>query len=262
MLKKTVCAILIAVSMLSFCACTGSVDSLELKKENIPVDYTAVYAISADTLNYENVYTVALDNAELKISSLAEMPYEETDTDTGKKTKIGTQSIKAEARLNYSDNVGVPIYSFQEFTNSAEESQYNSLTFEHDSALKSGIIKTRKYSESDDNGFSEKVYSVKLAKQYFDKDALPFIIASFPESGTALISSGNRDRLQTVYFEFEGIEDVTAADGESFSCKRILLRPNTEFTSSKAYIWVDAESGIPVKIETEASAMLLKSVKK
>lgn len=262
MLKRFVCTILIAVCTLSFCACTGSVDSVDLKKESIPVSYTAVYAVSTESFNYENEYTVSVENGELLISSLAEMPYEEKDQATGEQVKVGTQSIKTEQRLGYNENLCVPIYSFQEFVNSAKENQYMSFTFEHDRALKSGIIKTRKYSESGDNGFDEKIYSVKLAEQYFDKDALPFIIAAFPESGTTLISSGNRDRLQTVHFEFEGTEEIQTASGENVLCKKIILRPNTVFTSSKAYIWVTAENGIPVKIESGTSVMLIKSVRK
>lgn len=262
MLKRFICIVLVAVCTLSFCACATHVDSIDLKKESIPVNYTAVYAVSTETVNYENEYTVSVENGELFISSLAEMPYKENDENTGKPVKVGTQSIKAEQRLGYDKDLCVPIYSFQEFENSAKENQYMSFTFEHDRTINSGIIKTRKYSESADNKFDEKVYSVKLAQQYFDKDALPFIAAAFPESGTTLISSGNRDRLQTVYFAFEGTEEIQTASGENVLCKKILLRPNTSFTSSKAYIWVDAENGIPVKVESGTSVMLIKSVEK
>lgn len=258
MLKKYISAVLIASCALSLCACTGNAAPLSLEKANIPVNYSAVYSVSSETVTYENKYSISAENGELIISSLAEMPYEEKDEKTGEPVKVGTQSIKAEQRIGYGESLCVPTYSFQEFVNSAKKNQYTSLTFEHDKDIKSGIIKTRKYSESD-NGYTEKVYSVKLADQYFDKDSLPFIIAAFPKSGATLISSGNRDRLQTVYFEFDGTEEIKTAGDESILCKRILLRPNTVFTSSKAYIWVDAQSGIPVKVESGTTIMLLKN---
>lgn len=263
-MKKFISLSLIALTAFSATACTSSVSVLELDKSKVLTDYSAVYHVKNESnlIEYDNKYTVTVADGIMNISSVAQLPYTQKD-DNGEETVLGTQKITTEQKIIYTDTLnatfGMPVSAFQEFTNSAKANQYTSFTFEHDHALSSGIIKTKKYSDSEDSGYSEKIYSVKLAKQYFDKDSLPFIMSSFPLSGgVILLSSGNRDRLQAVKYELETTE-VISTDAGDFTCNKFLLRPNTSFTSSKAYMWIDTESGLPVKVENASSTMILAS---
>ncbi len=264
-MKKFLSLTLIALTVFTATACSSSVSDIELDKAKVLTDFSAVYRVKNESnlIEYDNAYTVSTADGIMNISSYTELPYTQKD-ENGEEVTLGTQTIKTEQKVIYTDTsnatFGMPVFSSQEFTNSAMANQYTSFTFEHDHALSSGLIKTRKYSESEDSGYSEKLYSVKLKKQYFDKDALPFIMSSFPLSGGVIwLSSGNRDSLQAVKYEFEGTEDISTDLGK-FTCNRFLLRPNTSFTSSKAYMWIDAESGLPIKVESASSVMILASI--
>ena len=262
-IKKAVLALCLTAICFSFSGC-GNTEKIEVGK--ILSGYTAVYHITAaNGIEYDNSYTVESDENEFTVSSIAETPYIITDTATGNETNAGEQTITTVSRLLNTEkdgcSRGVPVYIEEEFINTGDKTQYVGFSFEHDHKLNAGTLKTKKYSKSDEGEIKETLYTVSLSKQYFDKDSLPFIIGAFSQdSGVISISSGNRDRLQTVKYEYMGNETVETPLG-NIDCKKIIIRPNTAFTSNSAAIFVDA-SGFPVKVEHDSSIMLISSFSK
>ncbi len=262
---KAICAVLL--TSLFFAGCASAISETELDKSGVNLEHTLTYHVTSGVdgmYEYDNIYTFEIDGDELVISSKAELPYIITDTQNGEKKENGMQTISAVSRIAYFDSknctFGMPLYVEQSFVNTGDATQYVAFTFEHNHSLKSGVLKTRKYSSKDEAGFKETLYTVPLATQYFDKDSLPFIASAFPESGGVIrLSSGNRDKLQTVKFEFLENETVVTDVG-TFECKSMRIRPNTDFSVNQAMIYFDAESGIPVKVMQDSSVMLLTGI--
>ncbi len=262
---KAICTALLAATLLA--GCTGTVDEITLDRSKVNTEHTLTYHVTSGVegmYEYDNTYTFKADEKELVISSKAELPYIVTNTQSGEKEEKGVQTIEAISRIAYDDGenytFGMPLYVEQSFVNTGDKTQYVAFTFEHDHSIKSGILKTRKYSVKEDAGFKETLYTVPLTKQYFDKDSLPFIASAFPENGGVIsISSGNRDKLQTVRFEFFENEQIST-DAGTFECKSMRIRPNTDFSVNQAMIYFDAVSGIPIKVVQDSSVMILTSI--
>lgn len=265
MKSKGLALFLCSALILGLSGC-GNVDQITVDKTKVPVNYTAEYFVTTDSnvsengkLQYNNAYTVAIDEEtnELSISSKTDEYW--SNKQEGDNLLEGRQIITTLSKINYSDNVGVPNYVEQEFYITADESYYTKFTFEHDHDINAGLLKTKKYSENSETGFMEETYSLQLIKQYFDKDSLPFIISAFNEDdGVIKISSGNRDSLQAVKYEFMENEEITVKAGK-FSCRVVRLRPNTDFSVNSAKIYIDSETGIPVKVVHDSSVMELSS---
>lgn len=249
--------------ILSLSGC-GNVDEITVEKDKLPVNYSVSYRVTTDSntsekLEYTNNYNVVYDEAtqQLVITSSADEHWD--NKQEGDNYMEGRQIINTLSRLNYTDNVGVPDFVEQEFYITVDESYYTKFTFEHDHNINAGLIKTKEYLQNSETGFLEETYSLQLEKQYFDKDSLPFIISAFAENeGVIKIASGNRDSLQAVKYEVMENEEVKVIAG-TFNCRVIRLRPNTNFSVNSAKIYVDTETGIPVKVVHDSSVMELSS---
>ncbi len=240
--------------MLSFSGC-GKIEAVKLDKTKIAVDYEATYFVenTGNSIEYENVYTVKTEDGKLVVSSQTEIEYENQEHEKG------MQKMTAKSVLFYDDEkmLGMPESVNEEFSIDIDKTKYSAFTFTHDHALKSGLITTEKYDKNEENGLKQKAYAVTLKEQYFDKDTLPFLLGGFPENdGVIYVSSGNRDRLQAIKYEFKGYENVATVSGTDFKCKTYLLRPNSAFAQSSATVWV-SEDGKPVKVVNGTSSMLL-----
>ncbi|MBR2860233.1 MAG: hypothetical protein IKB86_00105 [Clostridia bacterium] len=256
---KKVAAITALTAILFLCGCAPT-EEVAVDKTKVPTNYEASYLVKANGFEYTNKYTVteSEDKTELIISSLVDEPWE------NQKGEEGRQIITTASRLvlNERENASVfaPIFTEEEFKVTIDKAYYTHFTFEHDHALKSGLIKTKEYDANSETGFKENNYAVALADQYFDKDTLPFVIASFTDSeGVIKVSSGNRDKLQTVKYEYMNNETLDI-NGKAFDCKVVLLRPNTVFSVNSAKIWYDSATGILIKVQHDASVMTLTSV--
>ena len=256
-------AIACVLSVACICGC-GKNEIIDLNEEKVPVNYNAVYHVTAESqtseknIEYDNAYSVTLEGEELVITSKVDEHWD--NNKEGEDYLEGRQIVTTLSRLQTKDAAyGVPNYVEEEFYVTAEETYYTKFTFEHDHSINAGILKIKEYSKNSESGFSEELYTVGLEEQYFDKDSLPFIISSFPEkSGVISISSGNRNSLQTVKYEYMEKENITVEAGE-FTCNVIRLRPNTNFSVNSARIYFDTETGIPVKVVHDTSVMELKS---
>ncbi len=266
---RNIISLLLAVTLIFLCGCAHH-DTITLNKDHAPVNYTASYLVttkssksSDGTLKYNNVYTVSLDGEknELVISSLADEHWDNQKEDDD--YLEGRQVIKTLSRLQYNDadgiTFGMPKYIEQEFLIDVDKSYYTHFSFENDHNLNVGYLRTKEYSQSSESGFKEEVFSVSLTDCFYDKDSLPFIIAAFPESsGVIEVSSGNRNSLQTVKYEFMADEAVETSAG-TFHCRVVRIRPNTNFSVNSARIYFDTLTGIPVKVTQDASTMILTS---
>ncbi len=262
-LKKLIASALCVITVICLAGC-GQVEDVELDKTRVPLDYIAQYAVTVDNdgdkddIAYSNTYVIKHDSekGEINISSKVTEPWESAEGE------VGEQIITATARINDGSNgfFGVPIFSEQEFKVTINKAYYTYFSFEHDANLKSGLIKTKKYSANSETGFEEATYSLALREKYYDKDSLPFIIGALPENeGVIYICAGNRDKLQAVKYEFLPTETVLTEAGE-FSCKVVRLHPNTVFAYNSACIWFDAQTGTPVKVVQDNSQMVLKNL--
>lgn len=250
-----------AVLLLNLCGCS-SVDNITVNKDAVPKNYEASYKITAEgstkELKYTNTYAIKEENGQLVISSKVDEPW--NNGEEGANRLEGNQVMTTLSKINFTDNIGVPDYVEEEFYITADDSYYTKLTFEHDHEINAGILKTKKYAQNSETGFSEETYTLQLTKQYFDKDSLPFILGAFTEEdGVIKISSGNRSSLQAVKYEYMGNEEISLKAG-TFDCKVIRLRPNTDFSVNSARIYIDTETNIPVKVVHDSSVMELISV--
>jgi outer membrane lipoprotein-sorting protein len=263
---KNIVSVILACTIVFLCGC-ARVDTLSLNKEKTPTGYTASYSVTASSskaeggvLKYTNVYTVAVDETknELVISSIADEPW--SNGKEGEDLLEGRQIIKTISRLKYTDEgFGVPVYIEQEFSVDVDKTYYTHFSFEHDHELNAAFLRTKEYASNSETGFKEETYSVAVGDQYFDKDSIQFIIASFPEdTGVIEISSGNRNSLQAVKYEFMENEAVVT-DAGTFNCRVVRIRPNTNFSVNSARIYFDSLTGIPVKVEQDTSSMVLTS---
>ena len=257
-------ALLLSIILIaaSFTGCTAKPEVITLDKSSVPIDYTASYKITTDNadITYTNVYTVSVDNEknQLVISSLADEPW--SNKLEGDDRLEGRQVIKTLSRLNYSGNFGVPDYIEQEFTVDVDKKFYTMFTFEHDHSINAGFLKIKEYAKSTETEYEETLYTVSLTEQYFDKDSLPFIISSFTsDEGVIMVSSGNRNTLQRVHYSITEAESVTVEAG-TFSCKKVILRPDAVFSVNHATIWFDAKTGHLIKVAHDSSVMELKSL--
>lgn len=257
---KRLVAVASAIFTVALCGC-GSVDSINVNKDAVLKNYEASYKVTAEgsntTLVYTNNYTIKEENNQLIISSTVDEPW--NNKLEGDAYLEGRQIMTTLSKINATDNFGVPDYIEEEFYITADESYYTKFTFEHEHNINAGILKIKKYAKNSETGFSEETHTMQLEKQYFDKDSLPFIIAGFVEKeGVIKISSGNRDSLQAIKYEHMKIEEITTKSG-TFKCNVIRLRPNTNFSVNSATFYIDIETGIPVKVVHDSSAMELTS---
>ncbi len=260
---KKLTALLCMLSVVCICGCDNN-EMIGLNAEKVPVGYTATYHVSAESqtseqnIEYDNAYSVNIEGSELVITSNVDEHWDNNKED--EEYVEGRQIITTLSRLRTEDGkYGVPIFIEEEFYVTADESYYTKFTFEHDHSINAGFLKIKEYSKSSETGYTEELYTLQLKEQYFDKDSLPFIISAFPEEGGVIsISSGNRNSLQAVKYEYMEQEDVTVEAGV-FTCNVIRLRPNTNFSVNSAKIYFDTETGIPVKVVHDTSVMELKS---
>ena len=258
MKSKGLVAFVSTVALLTLCGC-GEVDTISVNKDAVPKNYEAQYRITAEgslkELVYTNSYTIKEENNQLIISSKVDDPW--NNNEENENYLEGRQVMTTLSKVNFSDNIGVPDYVEEEFYVTADDSYYTKFTFEHDHEINAGILKTKKYAQNSETGFSEDTYTLQLIEQYFDKDSLPFIIGAFNEKeGVIKVSSGNRSSLQAVKYEHMENEEVTLRAG-TFNCKVIRLRPNTDFSVNSARIYIDSETNVPVKIVHDSSVMEL-----
>ncbi len=267
-MKKFIAFFLISVCLFSFIGCKQEVSFIELNKTKVPVNYSAKYNITTSATNapdgkleYNMAYAVTLneETGQLEIKGSANEPWINGLKD--EEYKEGYQIITTSALLQYAEKDGVsfgmPIKLVQEFKVDVEESFYTSFDYSFDYSLNSGFLKTKVYEKNSETGFKEEAHSIPLTKQLFDKDALPFIMASFPESdGVINICSGNRNSLQRARYEFMEDETVTTSLGE-FACKVVRIRPDTNFSVNSARIYFDKETGVPVMVTQDSSKMIL-----
>ena len=271
-MKKFIAFLLIAICLFSFIGCKQEINVIELDKTKISVNYYAKYNITTiasnapdGKLEYNMGYTVSLneETGQLEIKGKANEPWD--NGLEGENLKEGRQIISAFAFLQYNEKDGVtfgmPINLNQEFMVDVEESFYTSFIYKFDYSLNSGFLETKVYEQKSETGFKEETHSVPLTKQFFDKDTLPFIMASFPESeGVINICSGNRNSLQRARYEF--MEDETVETGAgNFNCKVVRIRPDTNFSVNSARIYFDKETGVPVMVTQDSSKMILTEIK-
>lgn len=247
--------------------CSSQPAPAALNKNLVPVNYTATYHVTVkdgvkegEDLVYDNRYSIYTEEEkgkrQLIISSVAEAPYK------NKKEEEGMQTITALTRLVYDETdtagFGMPLLVEQEFTNTAAKEQYVHLLAEHDHTLKMALLKTKKYKNAAAEELTENLYSISLQSQYFDKDSLPFLLAAFPKEEDAVLwlSAGNRDRLQAVRYEPLGQETVTVPAG-TFNCRKIQIRPNTDFSVYSAFLYIDEATGLAIKVQQQNSVMEL-----
>ncbi len=259
---RNLTAIFCVLCVTCICGCSDN-EPLDLNEEKVPVNYSATYHVTAESqtseknIEYDNAYSVTLEDEELVISSKVDEHWD--NNKEGEEYVEGRQIVTTLSHLQTKENYGVPNYVEEEFYVTEDETYYTKFTFEHDHSINAGILKIKEYSKNSETGFSEELYTLGLKEQYFDKDSLPFIISAFPEeSGVISVSSGNRNSLQAVKYEYMEKETVTVEAGE-FTCNVIRLRPNTNFSVNSARIYFDTETGIPVKVVHDTSVMELKS---
>lgn len=271
-MKKFIAFFLISVCLFSLIGCKQETSLIELNKTKVPVNYYAKYNITTTASNapegkleYNMGYTVTLneETGQLEFKGNANEPWD--NGLEGDKLKEGRQIITTFAFLQYAEkdgiSFGMPINLQQEFMVDIEESFYTSFDYSFDYSLNSGFLKTKVYEKNSETGFKEETHSVPLLKQFFDKDTLPFIMASFPESdGVINICSGNRNSMQRAVYEF--MEDETVeTDAGNFNCKVARIRPDTNFSVNSARIYFDKETGVPVMVTQDSSKMILTELK-
>ncbi|MBE7092644.1 MAG: hypothetical protein E7365_05655 [Clostridiales bacterium] len=271
-MKKFIAFLLISVCLFSFIGCKQNENFIELDKTKMPVNYYARYHISTSASNapdgkleYNMEYAVSLneETGQLEFKGKANEPW--TNGQTGENLKEGRQIITTFAFLQYAEKEGIsfgmPIKLEQEFMVDVEESFYTSFDYSFDYSLNSGFLKTKVYEKNSETGFKEDTKSVTLTKQFFDKDTLPFIMATFPESdGVINVCSGNRNSLQRTRYEFTEDETVETGAG-NFNCKVVRIRPDTNFSVNSARIYFDKETGVPVMVTHDSSKMILTELK-
>lgn len=264
MKKKFAFLLVFVIILTSLTGCKQEEAVINLDKTKVAFNYTAKYHISTTASNapdgkleYDNTYTVSLDEnaGELVISSNTDEYW--SNNLEGEELKEGRQIITTLSRLNFTDKIGMPNLVEEEFYVDVEPSFYTFFTFNFDYSLNAGFLKTKEYEESSETGFKEETHSVTLAKQFFDKDSIAFIMAAFPESeGVINISSGNRNTLQRARYEFMVDEQVETSAG-TFNCRVVRIRPDTDFSVNSARIYLDKETGVPVKVTQDTSVMVL-----
>ena len=267
-MKKFIAFSLLIVCLFSLMGCKQEDGTVAVNKSKVAYNYYAKYNITTSASNapdgkleYNMGYTVSLNEltGQLEIKGEANEPW--NNGLEGDKLKSGYQIIKTFALLQFADHdtlsFGMPIKLEQEFMVDVDESFYTSFVYDFDYSLNSGFLKTKVYEKNSETGFKEETHSVSLQKQFYDKDALPFIMASFPESqGVIYIASGNRNSLQKVRYEFMEDETVTLSAGD-FDCKVVRIRPDTNFSVNSARIYFDKNTGVPVMVTQDSSKMIL-----
>lgn len=270
-MKKFIAFSLLVICLFSFIGCKQEVSFIELDKSKVPYNYYAKYNITTSASNapqgkleYNMSYAVSLneETGQIEIKGEAKEPWSNGSTDEN--LKEGNQIITAFAFLQYDENgkitFGMPIQIKQQFEVDVEESFYTSFDYKFDYSLNSGFLETEVYEKNSETGRKKETYSVALKNQFFDKDTLPFIMAAFPESeGVINISSGNRNSLQKVKYEFMEDETVKTSAGD-FTCKVVRIRPDTIFSVNSAKIYFDKETGVPVMVTQDSSKMILTEV--
>ena len=271
-MKKIIAFLLISACLFSFFGCKQEESFIELDKVKAPVNYYANYNITTSSANapdgkleYNMGYTVFLneETGQLEFKGKANEPWD--NGLEGEKLKEGRQIITTFAFLQYAEqdgiSFGMPIKLEQEFMVDVDETFYTAFDYSFDYSLNAGFLKTQAYEQTSETGLKETTYSVPLKQQFFDKDTLPFIMASFPENeGVIYISSGNRNSLQKTRYEFMEDETVTTNAGE-FTCKVVRIRPDTNFSVNSARIYFDKETGVPVMVTQDSSKMILTELK-